>query len=508
MNLYNIFARKLIENPEACAVKRLEKPNLTYKEIDQRAQSVAGWLDEKGIEEGERIAVYMMDSPSFISAILGIWRAGAIVTPLNIMLGMEDLEYILNDARPSAMLYSPFLAENAEKLLEKIDTIDHSILAESDAEFNSEEFPDPDRAPEIATRLDSDAAIVMHTSGTTGIPKGVIQTHRNIGSQVHGEADLFDLTSSDVFINPIPLFHVAGFHCAALLALFYDVPLIIQRGWDAEEWAQCVEEFGATYAGLISTMMVDILNTDEVESYDTSSLRMTIVGGSPPAESFLEEFREKFDVELANMYGQTENAGASITHGSFYERKPGSTGKPMATVEAKIVDLETGEDLPPGEAGELLLRGDNVTPGYWEKPEKNEKLFTEDWLHTEDVFKKDEDGIFHFVERKDDMILSGGEKVPARKVEDILVKMSEIEDVAVVGTKHDRYGETVTAAVIRADENLTEEDVYEFCKDREDLASYMKPRRVFFVEEFPKTGSMKVDKVELTERIKKKMEEK
>ncbi len=507
MNLYEYFIQNLEENPDSIAVKRLEKPDLTYRELNQQAKRVSAWLDEKGIEEGERIAVYMMDTPAYISIVLGIWRAGAIATPMNIMLGMEELEYILKDVRPTAMFYSPFLAENAEKLIEKVDSIDYSLLAESDGEFNTDKFPNPKGAPEIVVRFDSDTAIVMHTSGTTGEPKGVVQTHRNIGAQIDSGVNRFGLNSSDVSLTPVPLFHVGGLHGAVLMALFNGASVAIQPGWDAEKWAQYVEECEVTYTGLIPTMMVDVLNTEEVESYDTSSLRLVVVGGSPGSESLLEEFRERFDVKLSDYYGQTENSGVSIAHGSVYDMKPNTTGKPMPTVEAKIIDIETGEDLPPGEAGELLLRGDIITPQYWERPDKNSELFTDDWLHTEDVFKKDEEGFFSFVERRDDMILSGGEKIPPRKVEDVLQQMPEIEEVAVIGTPHERYGETVTAVIIRSDEDLSEEDVYEFCEDRDDFASYMKPRRVFFVEEFPLTGSLKVDKVSLTERIESKIKE-
>ncbi len=507
MNLYEYFIQNLTENPEAPAVKRLEKPNLTYRDLNQQAKSVAGWLDEKGIGKDDRIAIYMMDTPAYISIILGAWRIGAIATPMNLLLDMEELEYILNDVRPSAMFYSPFLAENAEKLLENVDEVNHSILADSDGKFNAEAFPSPEVAPEIVTRFDSDTAIVMHTSGTTGIPKGVVQTHRNIGAQVESGVNRFGITSSEVSLTPVPLFHVGGFHGATLMALFNGGSVAIQPGWDAEKWAQYVEECEVTYTGLIPTMMVDVLNTEEVKSYDTSSLRLVVVGGSPASESLLEEFRERFDVKLSDYYGQTENSGVSIAHGVVYDMKPNTTGKPMPTVEAKIVNLETGEELPPNEPGELLLRGDIITPRYWERPEKNEELFTEGWLHTEDVFKKDEDGIFSFVERKDDIILSGGEKVPPRRVEDILQEMPEIKDVAVIGTPHDRYGETVTAVIISSEENLAEEDVYEFSEKREDLAGYMKPRRIFFVEEFPLTGSMKVDKITLTEQIEKKIEE-
>jgi long-chain acyl-CoA synthetase len=247
-------------------------------------------------------------------------------------------------------------------------------------------------------------------------------------------------------------------------------------------------------------MMVDVLETDGVGAYDTASLRMCFFGGSPAPEPLIEEFEATFGLDMTNYYGQTENAGVSVTLSPDEELPAGALGKLTPAVRGKVVDTETGAQVDPGEQGELLLRGDIITPGYWQRPERNEALFTDGWLHTEDIVRQDDDGFLYYVDRKDDIIHSGGEKVPPSKVEDVLQDLSGVEAVAVFGTAHDRLGEAVTAAIIGP--SLTEEDVRQFCESRADLPGYMKPRRIVFVEEFPRTGSQKVDKVALAERIR------
>lgn len=247
-------------------------------------------------------------------------------------------------------------------------------------------------------------------------------------------------------------------------------------------------------------MFVDVVNTDATRSYDTESLRWCYYGGGSTPEPVVEEFEDAFGVDVFDFYGQTENAGVSITYDVTDERRSGSIGTTLPIVEHTVVDLESGDDLPAGEEGELLLHGDSITPGYWEAPERNDNAFTDKWLHTGDVVREDEDSYIYYVDRVDDIIMSGGEKVSPSAVEDVLQEMEAIESVAVFGTSHDRLGETVTAAIIRQDPVVTEADIEAFCENRGDLAGYQRPRRILFVDEFPRTGSGKINKVALADQ--------
>lgn len=500
MNLYEYVYRHVEANPTEPAIKQLSGPDVSYRELDRRAKRVAAWLEQHGVDEGERVGVYLPDCPSYVPLILGAWRAGCVATPLNTRFGVSDLTFVLEDVGPQVLFTNPAFAEETATLAAEVDPLEHVVEIDLDSELD--DFPDENRAPETVTRLDSDIAIVMHTSGTTGMPKGVIQTHRNIGAQVDAGIQIFEYGPHTTSLAATPLFHVGGWHGATLMSLFAGGSLAVLPEWDAEAWAKTIEATDATFTGLVPTMMVDVLRTPAVEDYDTSSLETCSYGGSPAPQSLLNEFSETLDVDLANYYGQTENSGVSVTHAPDEDTPEGALGKPIQTVEAKIVDIESGEEVAPGERGELLLRGDNITQGYWERPERNEALFTDGWLHTEDVVRRDDDGYLYYVDRKDDIIHSGGEKVPPSKVEDVLQDAPSVESVAVFGTEHDRLGEAVTAAVVPTDDAVSKADVEAFCDDRDDLPGYMKPRRTVFVEEFPRTGSQKIDKVALAERIK------
>ncbi len=499
MNLYEYFRHWVKTTPDRPAIHRPDHTDLTYRELDRQARSVAAWLAEH-TEKNDRVAVYMMDNPTYVAVALGVWRAGRILTPVNYRFGIEEVEYVLDDVRPRVLVTDDTFANNAAEVAEIVDTVEHVVRGHTDGGFDTDAFGDPENASEPVVRLDEDTAIVMHTSGTTGKPKGVVQTHRNIGAQVDAGVVLFDLTAEDTALAAVPLFHVGGLHGSTLMSLFVGGSLAIQSAWDADGWARMVEETGAIFSGLVSAMLIDVLNTDATREYDTDSLRVCFYGGSPTPEPVLERFEETFGLDaLLDYYGQTENSGVSVTYDITDERRPGSMGRPIPGVEARIVDLASQDPLPPGESGELLLRGDTITPGYWERPERTEEAFSDDWLHTGDVVRQDEDGYLYYLDRVDDMILSGGEKVAPSTVENVLSGMDGVDEVAVFGTPHDRLGETVTAAIVG--DGLESEDVEAFCASREDLAGYERPRRIVFTESFPRTGSQKIDKVALAEQV-------
>lgn len=498
MNVYERFARQARTRPDAPAVVDPDGKDVTYALLRERAASVAAFLDER-TEPGDRVAVLMLDNPTVLAVALGAWRVGCSFTPVNYRFGPDEVAYVLEDVDPAVVVHDTVFASTATEAAETAGIADVVVCGHAGT-FQADVFGDPESAPAPAKRLDDEPAVVMHTSGTTGDPKGVVQTHRNVGSQVEAGISTYDVTADDTAVVSVPLFHVGGFHGGTLMALFTGGSVVIHPAWGAAEWARLVETSEATVSGLVPAMMVDTLDSDAAREHDTSSLRMCFYGGSPAADSTLDDFEEAFDVdELLNYYGQTEAAGLTVAGTSETPRTEGALGKPVPTVETRVSDPETGTELSDGEDGELWLRGDSIMPRYWETPKRTEEAFEDGWFRTGDVVRREE-GILYFVDRLDDIVLSGGEKVPPSRVEDVIAEMDGVDDVAVFGTPDDRLGEAVTAAII-GDNRLTESDIEAFCEAHAGLAGYEKPRRVHFVDSFPRTGSQKIDKATLAEQV-------
>jgi long-chain acyl-CoA synthetase len=407
--------------------------------------------------------------------------------------------YVLEDVDPAVTVHDAVFANTAAEAAEQAGLADALVHGHAGS-FREAAFGAPETAPEPVTRLDDDPAVVMHTSGTTGDPKGVLQTHHNVGAQVDAGITTYDVTGEDTAVVSVPLFHVGGFHGGTLMGLFTGGSVVIHPAWGAAEWARLVEATAATVSGLVPAMMVDALGNENARERDTASLRMCFYGGSPATESTLEAFASAFDVEqLLNYYGQTEAAGLTVAGTPSTPRTEGALGKPVGTVETRVVDPEAGAEVPEHTDGELWIRGDSVMPRYWNEPELTEAAFEGGWFRTGDVVRRD-DGVLHFVDRLDDIVLTGGEKVPPSRVEGALTEMEGVEAAAVFGTPHDRLGEAVTAAVV-GDDSLTAADVTAFCEAHDGLAGYEEPRRVHLVDSLPRTGSQKIDKTELAERF-------
>ena len=269
--------------------------------------------------------------------------------------------------------------------------------------------------------------------------------------------------------------------------------------WDATRFLELVDRKKVTWTFLVGLMGAQLAGTEGIDKYDLSSLKHVVFGGSSISETIYKNFQKKFNVMTYELYGRTEHVGVSVCYDVTDTRVPGSAGKLLGQViKGKFVDPQTGKAVGIGEPGELMVKGDILTPGYWNKAEENIKLLDEEgWQHTGDVFTQDEQGYLFFMERTDDMIISGGENIYPREVESVLYNHPGVAEAAVIGLPHEEWGAQVAAVIVKKDPKLTEEDIIEFLKGRKDLSAYKRPRIIKFLDKIPKTASHKVDKATL-----------
>jgi malonyl-CoA/methylmalonyl-CoA synthetase len=337
-----------------------------------------------------------------------------------------------------------------------------------------------------------DLAVIAYTSGTTGRSKGAMLLHRNVVANIESICEAWHWTADDHLLLTLPLFHTHGLMVGAHGTLFAGASAELQRSFDADRVYDAL--LGGSYTMFfgVPTMYTRLLR--EAESHDErpDPLRLYVAGSAALSPQAFEEFEKLFGERILERYGMTET-GMNLTNPYDGERRPGTVGKPFPGQEARVVDIESREVLPAGEVGEIEVRGPHVFRGYWNRPDATEEVLGEDgWFRTEDLGSVSEDGYFTISGRTKELIISGGYNVYPREVEEVLEGHPGVAEVAVVGLPDEEYGEKVTAAVVSDDPELTAEEVKDFCQD--DLASYKKPREVYFVEELPRNALGKVQK--------------
>jgi long-chain acyl-CoA synthetase len=493
----------------------------SFAELDDEANRVANVLGEHGIEPGERVGLFIPNTLQFPSAYFGVIRAGAVPIPLNLRMDPETLAFVLDDADVDAMVASPLLAEEATGLADAagVETTFLPGVAEDgvvnyshELDGASSEFDGPERAFD-------DVACQPYTSGTTGRPKGVLLSHENLLSTIESyDTGGLNVDAEDSILLVLPLFHIYALNAVMGTFLYTGATMVLQPQPEAEPMLDAIEEHAITqFAGVpaMYTMMYREYRQNP-EKYDLSSLENVTCAAAPLADSTRREIEEAWDVPMTEGWGMTETAPAGTTEPSRGVRKAaGCIGPPVPTIELKLTDPATREtlvspdDLTPFAnpdidfsdekrvTGEIAVRGPQVFEGYYERPEKNREVFDDEgWFYTEDIARVDADGYFWMVDRADDMLIVGGENVYPAEVEDALYAHPEVAEAAVVAADHDVKGEAPVAFVVpEADADLTEESLRQFALEH--VASYAHPRRVFFVEELPRSATQKVQRYKL-----------
>lgn len=514
--LYSILSRTSESHPDKAAVICGDR-QFSYSQLKDRVDRLASGLESVGICKSDKIAVIHKNCHRFLEAYFAAARIGAILVPINCRLAPHDFVYILNNSQAKVLIAQPDLISSIFEKRRELPFLKGIILTGSDkinkpAEgiFEYESLLENAARKERQTGLnkDSDIGQIYYTSGTTGKPKGVILTHKN--NWVHAEGTIveMDLSSSDRWLHVSPMFHLADAWAVWSITKVAATHVLIPC-FEAELVLQTIQEHGITLSNFIPTMLNILVNFPETGNYNLSSLRLILSGGAPIAKKVVRKLIEIFGCDYIQTYGLTETS-PFLTMSILKDRMKGlsfeerlrymvTTGRPFYNVALKVVK-EDGTPVVPNEedVGEIIVKGETITPRYWHLPEETSRRIVDGWLHTRDLAVVNPEGYVTIVDRKDDVIISGGENVYSVEVEDVLYSHPCILEAAVIGLPDPIWGEKVTAVVVKKESGeLGEEDVIRFCKNN--LAQFKAPKRVIFTQQLPKTGPAKICKFKLRE---------
>ena len=489
-------ARSARRSPDRVALI-FEARALTFAELDARANRLANALAARGVGHGDRVAMLTYNGLEFVEAFLGIQKLGACAVPVNFRLVQSEVEYVLENSRATGILADQQLADVAAAAAQA-NGLGFTLVtgtAAPPAEAESYEAALAAASPEPPDALidDEDLAFLMYTSGTTGRPKGAMLSHQNLVANTTNWIHEMGASADDVWLSGLPLFHIGGLN-GVLPFLFLGSTCVIEpsMGFDPARSIALLTEHAVTMCFFVPTQWQEICSHQAVAALDGSLLRVGMWGASGSPRSTLELLASTLPtVQIVSAFGQTEmSSNTAFLKGEDSLRKMGSVGRPAVNVEVRIVD-DFGEDVAPGEVGEIVYRGPTVMQGYFEDSEATAAAFADGWFHSGDLVRCDEDGFLFVVDRKKDMIISGGENVYPAEVERVVLEHPAVADVAVVGVPHERWVETPVAIVVLAEgAEVTEAELIEHCRAR--LAGYKKPSAVVFTDALPRNAAGKV----------------
>ena len=491
------------ERPEQTAMVYVnDGRSWTFAAMDTEANRVAQALLAEGIEPQDRIAYLDKNTPEYFLYLFGGAKINAVSVAVNWRLAPPEMEYILNNSEAGILLVGEEFLEVLGKMT--LTHITKIIVLGNPGDSGHQTYDQwlvghSDDDPNLPVGGE-DTCYQLYTSGTTGLPKGVELTHANFLHCLNTSLDALEMDESTVNLVCMPLFHISGSGWG-IIGLFNGAQTILLRDVDLPQILAVIPEYKVTHTIFVPAVLQFLLSMPETRKVDYSSLHSITYGASPITESVLVDAMQTFGCKFFQAYGLTETTGA-ITVLHHEDHDPGgpranllrSCGKVIEHHEIKIVDPESLADLADGEVGEIWVKGPQNMRGYWKNPEATASSFEGDWFRTGDAGYM-HDGYLFIHDRVKDMIISGGENIYPAEIENVLMKHEGITDAAVIGVPSERWGETVKAIITRSDENLTEQDVMEFCRTQ--LAGYKCPTSVDWIDELPRNPSGKILKVEL-----------
>jgi fatty-acyl-CoA synthase len=512
LTIAHLFDQAAAKYPEREGLVDCKKSRKwTYKEFQQDVHKTANALLNKGIQKGDKVSTILYNTSELAITLFACAKIGAVFNPINFRLKSSELTFIFNDAKPKIIIF--------EKAVNKQVT-EARNLSESDAEFWSIDEERPDYAYSYHDTIsaeesdlkdmdieEEDIYAIMYTSGTTGRPKGVLHRHREMVEQALICSHVLKLGPLDRGLVCAPMFHCAELHCSFLPRVLVGACNIILHEFQAQQVLETIDKEKATTFFSAPTMW-NMLLQEDFTSFNLNSLRVGLYGAAPMAPVLVKKVKDAIGIELVQAYGQTE-MGPAVSFLLDDEQliKAGSAGKACLGHEIRVVKKgedkpsEPGNILPPFEIGEILTKGPCMMAGYFNRKEASVLSMYKGWYHTGDLGYIDHDGYLYIADRADDMIVSGGENIYPREVEDILFEHEGVLEAAVFAVPHEHWGEQVAAAIVKK-KSLTEGELELYCKESSRLADYKRPRRYFFIDELPKNSSGKVQKFILREQFK------
>ncbi|WP_044748200.1 o-succinylbenzoate--CoA ligase [Bacillus alveayuensis] len=481
---------------------------LSYSELNERVNQLSRAFIDLGVRKGDRVLALLFNTHELLETMFACAKIGAIFIPINTRLSVDEVEYIVRDARGHVFLYDERLEAIAEGIRDRVDHVLYYICigkASKTATFSYEELRSRFSTEELVFAVNhDDVHMIMYTSGTTGKPKGAMLTHGNTQWNAINILNFLTVDENDITYTVAPLFHIGGMSVFTTPTLYKGGTVILSDKFAPKTTLETIEKEKVTTIFLVPAMWLALMQYPNFEDYDISSLRLNISGGAPCPLTVIEFFHEK-GIPFYEGFGLTETAPfVSVLDDRNSIRKKGSIGKAPIHTEVRIVD-PMDRDVPVGEVGELLVRGPNVFVGYWNKPEATKEALKNGWFYTGDLAKMDEEGFLYIVDRKKDMIISGGENVYPVEVEQVIFRMPNVKEAAVVGVPDEKWGESVKAYIVLSDptKKITLEDVQQFCDGK--LAKYKIPKHLEILEQLPRNATGKVLKTVLRKLEKREM---
>jgi long-chain acyl-CoA synthetase len=523
--IYPLLEDSANKFPDKIAVVFFGK-KLTYRELKDSVDRLAAALHALGVRKGDRVGLFMPNSPQYVIAYFAVPRIGAVIVNMNPMYVEREIEYQLNNSGAETVIALDLLypriknvrskvklknviVTNVKDYLPPVLKLLYPLKQKERIEFEKDVLflkdllrKYPPTPPEVSIQPD-DLALLQYTGGTTGRPKGTMLTHRNIiANTIQAETWFYkDVEGEETILLVLPMFHAYGM-IAMFGQLYRGSKMIMVPKFEIKMVLKLIKKYKPTLFPGVPTIFIAINNHPGADKYNISSIKTCLSAAAPLPVEVISKFEGLTGAELLEGFGLTEASPVTHINPLDGKRKIGSIGIPVSSTDSKIVDIETGtKELKPGEVGELIIKGPQIMKGYWNLPEATTKALRNGWLYTGDISKMDEDGYFYIVDRKTDMLISSGFNVYPREIEEVLYEHPKVKEAGVVGIPDEYRGESAKAFVVLKDgETATAEEIIAFCKTK--LAAYKVPKVVEFRKELPKTLIGKVIRRELREEKK------